>query len=251
MKIPLVLASLFANGVLSFALPYNHTNIPVDIGHDKAVLLLRDGTSKVVHKRHLNAHLSGFGLRHPTDSMPQCFESEGKACAPSRKLNKRDDAQLIIPLPDEQFLGWDIPMSTITHANEADATVAMAQGQMIANSISVTEQFTATIEEFLQLSTSINYQWTQTATLTGTVTMTIPKNKWGAIVSNPLTYRKRGYVFSGRPGNGQYQYFQADSFTQNTYSYGQNSLSWVKGVVTTCLGDSYPLKRCLGDGVME
>lgn len=251
MKIHLALASLFAYGALGLALPYNLTNVPLRNRPDRAVLFLHDGTAKIVDKRGLNSHLNGVGLGPPAVSAPQCFESEGKACAPSRKLNKRGDSQLIIPLPDQQFLGWDIPMSTVTHANEADATVAMAQGQMIANSISVQEQFTATVEEFLQLSTSINYQWTETATLTGTVTMTIPKNKWGAIVSNPLTNRKRGYVFNGRPGAGQYQYFQADSFTQNTYSYGQNSLSWVKGVVTTCLGDSYPLKRCLGDGVLD
>ncbi|KAJ5504337.1 hypothetical protein N7463_007211 [Penicillium fimorum] len=142
-------------------------------------------------------------------------------------------------------------MSTIVHANEADATASMAQGQSIANSISVSTSFTATVEKFLQIGTSISYQYTETATLTGTVTMTIPKNKWGAIISNPLTNRKSGYVFSGKPGSGQYEYFQADSFTQDTYRYGQNSLSWVKGVVTTCLGDSYPLKRCLGDGVLE
>jgi hypothetical protein len=34
---------------------------------------------------------------------------------------------------DQKFLNWDIPMSTIVHANEADATAAMASGQMVAN----------------------------------------------------------------------------------------------------------------------
>jgi hypothetical protein len=35
-------------------------------------------------------------------------------------------------LIDQKFLNWDIPMSTIVHANEADATAAMASGQMVA-----------------------------------------------------------------------------------------------------------------------
>lgn len=235
-----LLASLSVNSAFVVALPA-----------DKAVILLQDGTTKTVGKEDLGTNLPGVALSPPTNSFPSFLETGGNDSRPSRHLRKRSGAQFIIPLPDEQFLGWDIPMSTIVHANEADATVAMAQGQMIANSISVGTSFTATVEKFLQVGTTINYQWTETATLTGTVTMTIPKNKWGAIVSNPLTYRKSGYVFSGQPGSGQYEFFQADSFSQDTYSYGQNSLSWVKGVVTTCLGDSYPLKRCVGDGELD
>ncbi|KAJ5103582.1 hypothetical protein N7532_004111 [Penicillium argentinense] len=241
MKSPYILfTSLCANIAFVGALPA-----------DKAVLLLNDGSARTIDKKDLSANLPGVSLSPPTNSLPQVLETGSIDSLPTRHLSKRSGAQFIIPLPDEQFLGWDIPMSTIVHANEADATVAMAQGQFIANSISVGTSFTATVEKFLQIGTTINYQWTETATLTGTVTMTIPKNKWGAIISNPLTYRKSGYVFSGQPGNGQYEHFQADSFTQDTYSYGQNSLSWVKGVVTTCLGDSYPLKRCLGEGEME
>ncbi|CAI7645681.1 unnamed protein product [Penicillium glandicola] len=227
-------------GALISALPAN-----------TAVLLLHDGTTKTVHKKDLAANLPGVSLSPPTHSFPKFLETGNNESTPSKHLSKRAGAQFIIPLPDEQFLGWDIPMSTIVHANEADATVAMAQGQSIANSISVSTSYTATVESFLSVGTTINYQWTETATLTGTVTMTIPKNKWGAIVSNPLTYRKTGYVFSGQPGSGQYEFFQADSFTQDTFSYGENSLSWVKGVVTTCLGDSYPLKMCVGDGELD
>ncbi|KAL4813318.1 hypothetical protein BDW67DRAFT_187876 [Aspergillus spinulosporus] len=250
MKIPLLfLASLFIKSSLAAALPPEATVDPESIGHDKAVLLLHDGTTKTIEKKDLKLYLGAAA--HPPPPAPGSFETNDNKSISSGHLSKRSGAEFIIPLPDAEFLGWDIPMSTIVHANGADATVAMAQGQMIANSISVGTSFTATVEKFLQVGTSINYQWTQTATLTGTVTMTIPKDKWGAIVSNPLTFRKRGYVFRGRPGSAQYEYFQADSFTHEDYSYGQNSLSWVKGVVTTCLGDTYPLKRCLGEGELK
>ncbi|KAJ5375018.1 hypothetical protein N7517_007024 [Penicillium concentricum] len=235
-----LLASLCANSALVSALPA-----------DTALLVLHDGTTKTIDKKDLGANLPGVSLSPPTNSVPKYLQTGSNDSTPSNRLSKRSGAQFVIPLPDQKFLGWDIPMSTIVHANEADATASMAQGQSIANSISVSTSFTATVEKFLQIGTTINYQFTETATLTGTVSMTIPKNKWGAIISNPLTYRKSGYVFSGRPGSGQYEHFQADSFTQDTYRYGENSLSWVKGVVTTCLGDSYPLKRCLGDGVLE
>ncbi|KAF7527782.1 hypothetical protein PCG10_002253 [Penicillium crustosum] len=244
MKIDFVfLASLCANSALVSALPADTA--------DKATLLLEDGTTQTISKRDLAANLPGVALSPPTNSLPEFIETGSDDSTPLRRLGKRGGAQFIIPLPDEKFLGWDIAMSTIVHANEADATASMASGQSIANSITVGASYTATVEGFLSVGTSISYQNTETATLTGTVTMTIPKNKWGAIVSNPLTYRRRGYVFNGQPGSAQYEYFQADSFTHDTYTYGSNSLSWVKGVVTTCLGDSYPLKRCVGDGSLE
>ncbi|KAL4921160.1 hypothetical protein BDW62DRAFT_198174 [Aspergillus aurantiobrunneus] len=235
-----LLASLCSGGALVSALP-----------SDNAILVLYDGTTKTIDKRDLNAHLPGVSLSPPTDSLPKSIETGNGKPSPSTRLSKRADTQIIIPLPDEEFLGWDIAMSTIVHANEAEATVAMAQGQMLANGITVGTSFQATVEAFLQIGTSIDYTHTETATLTGTVTMTIPGNRWGAIVSNPLTFRKKGYVFSGRPGTAQYEYYQADSFTHETYSYGENSLSWVKGVVTTCLGDAYPLQRCVGEGDLK
>ncbi|KAL4745593.1 hypothetical protein BDW72DRAFT_198511 [Aspergillus terricola var. indicus] len=250
MKAPLVvLASCCINSSLVGALPSETTVSHESIGHDKAVLVPHDSTTKTVEKKDLELYLGAAA--HSPPVVPESFETNDHESTSSERLSKRSGAEFIIPLPDAEFLGWDIPMSTVVHANEADATVAMAQGQSIANSISVGTSFTATVEKFLQVGTTINYQWTETATLTGTVTMTIPKNRWGAIVSNPLTFRKSGYVFRGQPGSAQYEYFQADSFTHDTYSYGQNSLSWVKGVVTTCLGNSYPLKRCLGEGEMK
>lgn len=245
MKAPIViLASLCT---VTTALPHDQSESPLDPGLDKATVVLNDGSTIDIDKRDLSGHLNDIALSPPTNEFPKRISS-----SPITHLTKRgSDVQLIIPLPDQEFLGWDIPMSTITHANEADATVAMASGNTIANSISVTNSFAASVESFLTVTTSIDYGYTETSALTGTVTMTIPKNKWGVIVSNPLTQRKRGYVFSGQPGSGQFEYFQADSFNSETYNYGQNSLSWVKGVMTTCLGDVYPLKRCNGDGEMK
>ncbi|KAI9046033.1 uncharacterized protein KD926_005980 [Aspergillus affinis] len=245
MKTPFILfASLCA---VTSALPHDQSETPQDSGLDKATVLLNDGSTVTVDKRDLSSHLGSVALAPPTNDLPKRLSSSHIT-----HLTKRgSDAQLIIPLPDQEFLGWDIAMSTVTHANEADATVAMASGQMIANSITVGNSFGASVESFLTVTTSIDYGHTETSTLTGTVTMTIPKNRWGAIVSNPLTQRKRGYVFSGQPGSGQFEYYQADSFNSETYTYGESSLSWVKGVMTTCLGDGYPLKRCNGDGELK
>ncbi|KAE8154639.1 hypothetical protein BDV25DRAFT_135807 [Aspergillus avenaceus] len=241
MKVPFVLlASLCANSALITALPAEHATT------DKAVVLLGDGNTKTIDKKDLESHLNGVALEPPTDNLPRSVRSEGFS-----GLKKRGDSQVIIPLPDQEFLGWDIAMSPITHANGADATVAIAAGQSVANSISVGTTFTATVEKWLSIGVSINYQETVTNTLTGTATMTIPKNKWGAIVSNPLTHRRRGYVFSGAPGKAQYEYFQADSFDRKEVSFKEASLDWVQGVITTCLGDTYPVPMCNGQGELK
>ncbi|KAE8354334.1 hypothetical protein BDV28DRAFT_85662 [Aspergillus coremiiformis] len=240
MKAPFVLlVSLCAHGALTAALPTG------DISPDMAIVLLGDGTSKVVQKRDLASHLNGARLQAPADDF-HSFRSGGFV-----SHQKRADPQFIIPLPDQEFLGWDIAMSSVTHANEAPATVAIAAGQSVANSVTVGASFTATVADWLQIGGHIDYQNTVTNTLTGTATMTIPQGRWGAIVSNPLTYRRRGYVFTGAPGRAQYEYFQADSFEPQSVSYETAQLNWVKGVITTCLGDGYPLKMCNGEGVLE
>ncbi|EKV04760.1 ArfGap-domain-containing protein [Penicillium digitatum] len=243
MKIDFVfLASLCANSALVSALPVE--------ADETTLLLLSDGTTQTINKGDLAASLPGVSLSPPA-SPPKFIQTGSNDSTPSKGLSKRGGAQFIIPLPDQKFLDWDIAMSSIVHANEADATVSMAAGQSIANSITVGVSYTATVEKWLSVGSSISYGWTETATLTGTVAMTIPKNRWGAIVSNPLTYRRSGYVFNGQPGSGHFEYFQADSHTSSTFNYGQNSLSWVDGVITTCLGNSYPLKRCVGQGYLE
>lgn len=240
MKVPLVLlASLCANSALTTALPTDQASA------EKAVLVLRNGTTKAIETKDLESHLNGIPIGEPADNH-QSFKSEGFS-----GLQKRGNAQFIIPLPDQEFLGWDIAMSSIIHANERDAVVAIAAGQSIANSVSVSASFSATVDKWLQFGVSTDYSETTTNTLTGTATQTIPKGKYGAFVSNPNTHRRSGYVFSGAPGNAQYEYFKADSFTPKKVSYESAELNWVEGVITTCLGDTYPLKMCNGDGVLK
>ncbi|PYH92526.1 hypothetical protein BO71DRAFT_400436 [Aspergillus ellipticus CBS 707.79] len=247
MKITSLLPLVSATLSLAIAIPSE----PGFCGPDEAVLFLEDGTSTTIEKDDLASHLDGLTYLNPnaTPQVPRLIQSG----APASNITKRgSSAQLIVELSDLDFLGWDIAMSTIVHANQADATVAIASGQMIANSVTTTTSADITvIEDFLSVTTGNSYQDTTTSTLTGTATMTIPKNNWGAIVSNPLTHRKRGYVWTGQPGSGQFSYYQADSFDNASYGYTGGTLSWVKGVMTTCLGDTYPLPRCNGQGTLE
>ncbi|PYI07082.1 hypothetical protein BO78DRAFT_103787 [Aspergillus sclerotiicarbonarius CBS 121057] len=242
MKLPILLP------LLSAAL--SHAAASSLCGPDEAVLILENNTTATIKKADIASYLPNVSFLPPNATYPPLLTTNTK---PSNHTKRGSGSvQLIIELPDSDFLGWDIAMSTVTHANQADATIAIASGQMIADAIAIGESADITlVKDFLSASYSLTYTHTTTSTLTGTVTMTIPANKWGAIVSNPLTHRKAGYVFTGEPGSGQFEYYQADSFDSASYSYNSGTLSWVKGVVTTCLGDGYPLPRCEGSGSLE
>ncbi|GKZ16876.1 hypothetical protein AbraIFM66951_006369 [Aspergillus brasiliensis] len=250
MKLPILITLLSAT--LSHAAP-STTNTTSICGPDEAIIFLSNNTTKTIKKADLKTQIPNLTFLPSTNSTPPRLITSSSSSNNTNKTKRSSSTTLIIPLDPQSFLGWDIAMSTVTHANQAPVTLAIQSGQSIANSITTgaSADFTL-VEDFLSLTTSISYQETTTSTITGTVTMTIPENKWGAIVSNPLTHRSRGYVFTGEPGNGgSFEYYQADSFEDASYTYGEGKLEWVKGVVTTCLGDGYPLKRCEGEGVLE
>ncbi|KAI9931401.1 hypothetical protein ASPWEDRAFT_49779 [Aspergillus wentii DTO 134E9] len=220
------------------------TAIPVESDSlDDALVLLGDGSTQRIKKQDLSS------LFTPPREVPHFLETH----ANNTNYKRGSDVELIIELPDEDFLGWDTAMSTVTHANEADVSLAIMSGQNIANSVSVSTGVDVTlVKDFLSFSSSIDYQHSVTSLVSGTATLTIPKNRWGCIVSNPKTHRRSGYVYKGTPGGAStFNHYQADSFEDSSYNYNGGKLSWVKGVVTTCLGDKYPLPRCLGQGTLE
>ncbi|KAI2909075.1 hypothetical protein CBS11852_199 [Aspergillus niger] len=219
MKLPLLVTLLSAT--LSYAAPTSTTIC----GPDEAIILLSNNTTKTIKKADLKAQIPNLTFLPSTNSTPP-FITSASNHRNNTTTKRSSSTNLIIPLEPQSFLGWDIAMSTITHANEAPVTLAIQSGQMIANSVTTGVSSDVTlIEDFLSLTTSISYQHTTTSTITGTVTMTIPKGKWGAIVSNPLTHRSRGYVFNGEPGNGgTFEYYQADSYEDTSYTYGEGKL---------------------------
>ncbi|RDK43404.1 hypothetical protein M752DRAFT_326235 [Aspergillus phoenicis ATCC 13157] len=217
MKLLLLVTLLSAT--LSYAAPTSTTIC----GPDEAIILLSNNTTKTIKKADLKAQIPNLTFLPSTNSTPP-FITSASNHRNNTTTKRSSSTNLIIPLEPQTFLGWDIAMSTITHANEAPVTLAIQSGQMIANSVTTgVSSDVNLIEDFLSLTTSISYQHTTTSTITGTVTMTIPKGKWGAIVSNPLTHRSRGYVFNGEPGNGgTFEYYQADSYEDTSYTYGED-----------------------------
>jgi hypothetical protein len=246
-----LLALLGANSAFGAAVfPRHKSTSQLDDAH----LLLADGTTQSIRKEELSSLLPGVHLSDPALTNPRPLHLTSNTSSRDPKLAKRADTlDLIIEIPEERFLGWDIAMSTVTYANQEAATIAIMSGQFVANGVTVGTGVDLTlVKDFLTVSGSVDYTHTVTSTLSGTVTMTIPENRWGAIVSNPMTLRRQGYVFSGSPGNGgEFGYYKGDSMEDQTYEMNGGELSWVKGVVTTCLGDAYPLKRCRGEGSLE
>lgn len=246
----------------------NNTLGDINIGPDEALIILNDGESIVMPQREVEAFLGQFGVSmEPPDASEQELENNADSAdlidsidmTNSTELLARDTIaarsdrgkqNLVIPLSDQEFLDWDIPMSTVLYANQRDATVALAGGQMVADAIMGGGGFTLTlVPDFLTATGSGSYTKTTTALVTGTVTFTIPANNHGVIVSRPWVNRRRGMIWSGRPGNSRSDYWQADSYNPAEYNYPAGAkLKWVKGIITTCLSPKYPIARCHGKG---
>lgn len=203
----------------------NNTVGDINIGPDEALVILNDGESIVMPQSELEAFLGQFGVAmEPLDASDQELLNSADSADALDSIGitnstgllargtldprrDRGNQNLVIPLPDQEFLDWDMAMSTVLYANQRDATIALAGGQMVADAIMGGGGFTLTlVPDFLTLTGSGSYTKTTTAVVTGTVTFTIPANKHGVIVSRPWVKRKRGVVWSGRPERSRSEY---------------------------------------------
>lgn len=118
----------------------------------------------------------------------------------------------------------------------------------MTNTISVSQSAQLTlVKDFLSATTTINYSQAWTTTQTQQFSSTVEVGKYGAFVTNAWTNRASGNVWEGSiGGEGTLTYYQADSFEDKRYG----DLSWVDGVISLCVGDTFPLKRCLGEGTL-
>jgi hypothetical protein len=164
---------------------------------------------------------------------------------PTLQLNKRD-ATLIIPNPNTRFLGWDVQMSQVTKG--APTSISVSSGYSISNTISVgTSSSLTLVKDFLSVSMSVDYSHSWQSTQSQVFQASVPEGKYGAFVSNPWTNRASGNVWTGTiGGEGSLTPYQGDSFESKKF----DNMEWVDGVISLCTGDSFPLKRCLGEGTL-
>jgi len=130
----------------------------------------------------------------------------------------------------------------------APTTITISTGYAMTNSISVSQSAQITlVKDFFSATTTINYQASWQTSQTQQFSSTVPEGKYGAFVTNAWTNRRSGNVWEGTiGGEGTLSYFQADSFEDKKYG----DLSWVDGTISLCTGDTFPLKRCLGEGTL-
>ncbi|KAH3968333.1 hypothetical protein HBH52_177960 [Parastagonospora nodorum] len=220
---------------------------PVLVGVDEVILYGKGRLS--VMKRSVLKELEDARNAAVAPPKPSYLEDNlttyaGKqAAAPLSRLRKRDDS-IIIPNPNSRFLGWDVQMSQVVKG--APTSISVSSGYSIGNSISVGAGVDLTlIKDFLSASMSTDYTHSWTSEQSQLFRADVPEGKYGAFVSNPWTNRASGNVWTGSiGGDGTLTPYQADSFDTKKF----DAMEWVDGVISLCVGDTFPLKRCVGEG---
>ncbi|KAK1569872.1 uncharacterized protein LY79DRAFT_570999 [Colletotrichum navitas] len=206
---------------------------PVALNFDDVVVVGHDGTHQVMKTAEYEALQSGAAL----------------APAPPLKLHdisRRDCAQSteVQILTDEEFLNWDVAISPVLSTNGGAATVSVANGYSIANTVTATAGISATVEKVIGLSLSVSYSQSWTTTETQTLGFTVPEGQFGVVVSQPSVRRVTGNILSGCTDSPDKSDFVSDTYTAQSYG----SLSWVKGVIRLCNSTTYPIPYCIGEG---
>lgn len=218
------------------------------IASHEAILYGSDGRMEIWNKTDiLSLDPSYFSSGQSSDKLQKrSIASSGQHSG----LQKRDNVDIVIEDADSSFLGDDVAMSPLSQAPKTSkVTIAVTSGYNIANSITVGESVkVGIVEDVLDATTSIDYSQSWTSLQSTTNSFLIDAGKYGVVVSNPMTLRKAGTVWTGRIGSeGTTTTYQADSYTSKAY----NDLQWVQGVIALCQSDKYPIPMCRGDGTLS
>ncbi|KAH8704655.1 hypothetical protein GQ44DRAFT_716399 [Phaeosphaeriaceae sp. PMI808] len=240
-------AFLLASGVSLISAAPAPVQVGVDdvilYGNGKFTLMKREDFAALEEAR--NSATAPPKPSHLDESLTT-FTGNETNVATAQPLTKRAEQVLIVPLPASRFLGWDVQMSAVVKG--APTTISVSSGYSITNGISVNVGSSLTlIKDFLSVSMSVDYSQSWTSTQSQLFSAPVPADKFGAFVSNPWTNRASGNIWRGTiGGDGSLEHYQADSFESKSF----DSMNWVDGVISLCVGDTFPLKRCLGEGTL-
>ncbi|GKT43508.1 uncharacterized protein ColSpa_03689 [Colletotrichum spaethianum] len=207
---------------------------PVALNFDDVIVVGEDGTHQIMK----SAEYDALQARAALVPAPAIKSPEGVS---RRGCEESTEIQV---LTDDEFLNWDVAISPVLSSNGGSATVSVANGYSIANSVSVTAGMTATVEKVLGLSLSVSYSETWTTTETQTIGFTVPDGQYGLVVSQPSVHRVTGNVLSGCTDSPSKTEFTSDTYTSQSYG----NLAWVKGVIRLCNSTTYPVPYCIGNG---
>ncbi|KAI1341212.1 hypothetical protein F5Y15DRAFT_414331 [Xylariaceae sp. FL0016] len=219
------------------------TPTPQQLGFDDVVLLNADGSSSVMK----DYEYSGLVARSHLRPAPRTDLSVARAeTSGAKKLHRRcDDSNEVQVTSDTTFLNWDVPMSPVVSAQGGTASVSIASGYSLANSVSVSASETLTLlKDVLQASLSVSYTETWTTTETQTFQYTVPDGQFGLVVSQPSVRRVVGNYLSGCVDAQDSEAFTSDTYSSQAFG----NLNWVQGVIRLCNSTTYPVPYCIGDG---
>ncbi|TQS35580.1 hypothetical protein Golomagni_03995 [Golovinomyces magnicellulatus] len=210
---------------------------------DEIIIFNNEGRNEVVPRSEYTTYIGDVALATPEQhngDLKEIAEREPK----SHLIEKRCEKQEVFTLlPTEKYINWDVPMSGVIHAPADSAvTISVSSGKMITNKLKVSgkESFDA-INKFLLKAVGVSYSKSWTTRYTTKYSFKIPAGRYGAIVLNPITTRHSGFMDTGCIGNTKRTEFSGESYESKAYS----KMKWVDGIIGLCLGDTYPLLRCL------
>ncbi|KAJ0165687.1 hypothetical protein CTA2_10359 [Colletotrichum tanaceti] len=208
---------------------------PVALNYDDVVVVGQDGTHQIMKSSEYDALQSRAALA-PAPEIQAIQGLERRGCQESTEVQV---------ISDDEFLNWDVAISPVLSSIGGSATVSVANGYSISNSVSVTAGLTSSIAEgALGASLSVSYSETWTTTETQTLGFTVPEGQYGLVVSQPNVRRVTGNILTGCTDSPKKTEFTSDSYSSQAYG----SLAWVKGVIRLCNSTTYPVPYCIGNG---
>ncbi|KAF9691509.1 hypothetical protein EKO04_010429 [Ascochyta lentis] len=223
---------------------------PIQVGVDDVILYSKDGRFSMM-KRSEFAELDKLRNSNVAPPKPGYLDDTLVTLTGNETLRtdptvQKRATQLIIPNPHSRFLGWDVQTSQVVKG--APTTITISTGYSITNSISVGSSAAFSfLKGFLTATVSVDYSRSWQTTQTQQFAAAVPEGKYGAFVTNAWTNRESGNIWEGTiGGDGSLTYYQADSFEDKSYG----DMSWVDGTISLCTSDSFPVKRCVGEGTL-
>ncbi|KAK0114017.1 hypothetical protein ONS96_014864 [Cadophora gregata f. sp. sojae] len=223
------------------------------IGEDEILVFGDNGRHEIVKLADYQAELARTNttIGRPespfdnVDSWESPVDGEGSNSTDSDVEKRCTSTKLIVRNKDIDFLDWDVPMSSAFHATNSPGTISVSGGHTVQDTLTTSSSVDFPfIKSVISASVGITFTQQWTSTYNTAYTSTVPKGKWGIMVSNPRVYRRSGYAKVGCIGSQRSTYFQADQHFSNDYK----GLSWVQGSISLCTSNSYPIKQCNGNG---
>lgn len=229
------------------------SDINRNLNEDDVILFSKDGQFKVVPRSEYDVHFNDIASATPEQHHGNFVNVEEKPTSQNivkrQDIDKSCDKHSVFSVrPTERYINWDVPMSSVVRAPaNSSASVSVSSGYWIGNSLRVSSSRNLEdVKLFIVKSLGVAYDKSWTTTFSAGYSYTIPKGRYGAIVSNPLTTKHSGYLDIGCIGRTTRTEYSFESYNSKDFA----QMKWVDGVISLCLGDTYPLPKCLGNGTL-